>query len=211
MRILVVASTKAEIEIFQAQNTEAKIDILITGVGMIATTFKLTQVLSQNDYDLVINAGIAGAFFEELEIGEVVEIRSEQFPEIGAEDDNSFISIFELGLLDENTYPFQKGKLINPDAGISNLKLVDGVTVNTVHGNELSIQNVIDQFSPDVESMEGAAVAFVCLQENIKFIQIRAISNYVEKRNKSAWNVPLALGNLNIVLEKLVFKLRIDG
>jgi futalosine hydrolase len=171
----------------------------------------LTQVLSQNDYDLVINAGIAGAFFEELEIGEVVEIRSEQFPEIGAEDDNSFISIFELGLLDENTYPFQKGKLINPDAGISNLKLVDGVTVNTVHGNELSIQNVIDQFSPDVESMEGAAVAFVCLQENIKFIQIRAISNYVEKRNKSAWNVPLALGNLNIVLEKLVFKLRIDG
>ena len=211
MRILVVASTKAEIEIFQAQNTEAKIDILITGVGMIATTFKLTQVLSQNDYDLVINAGIAGAFFEELEIGEVVEIRSEQFPEIGAEDDTSFISIFELGLLDENTYPFQKGKLINPDAGISNLKLVDGVTVNTVHGNELSIQNVIDQFSPDVESMEGAAVAFVCLQENIKFIQIRAISNYVEKRNKSAWNVPLALGNLNIVLEKLVFKLRIDG
>ena len=211
MRILVVASTKAEIETFQAQITDSEIDILITGVGMVATTYGLTKVLSQNDYDLVINAGIAGAFFEELEIGEVVEIRSEQFPEIGAEDDNSFISIFELGLLGENEYPFLKGKLINPDAGISNLKLVDGVTVNTVHGNELSIQNVIDQFSPDVESMEGAAVAFVCLQENIKFIQIRAISNYVEKRNKSAWNVPLALGNLNIVLEKLVFKLRIDG
>ena len=101
MRILVVASTNAEIDIFQSQNTGAEIDILITGVGMIATTFKLTKVLSQNDYDIVINAGIAGAFFEELEIGEVVEVSSEQFPEIGAEDHNSFISIFELGLLGE--------------------------------------------------------------------------------------------------------------
>ena len=211
MRILVVASTKAEIEIFQAQNIESEIDILITGVGMVATTFQLTKVLSRKDYDVVVNAGIAGAFFKKLEIGEVVEVRSEQFPEIGAEDDTSFISIFELGLLDENAYPFQKGKLTNPDTGIPNLKLVDGVTVNKVHGNKLSIQKVVDQFSPDVESMEGAAVAFACLQENIKFIQIRAISNYVEKRNKSAWNVPLALGNLNIVLEKLVFKLRIDG
>jgi len=211
MRILVVASTKAEIEIFQAQNTEAEIDILITGVGMVATTFRLTKVLSQNDYDVVVNAGIAGAFFKKLEIGEVVEVRSEQFPEIGAEDDTSFISIFELGFLGENEYPFLKGKLINLDAGISNLKLVDGVTVNKVHGNKLSIQNVIDQFSPDVESMEGAAVAYVCLQEKIKFIQIRAISNYVEKRNKSAWNVPLAVRNLNIVLEKLIFKLRVDS
>ena len=211
MRILVVASTNAEIDIFQSQNTGAEIDILITGVGMIATTFKLTKVLSQNDYDIVINAGIAGAFFEELEIGEVVEVSSEQFPEIGAEDHNSFISIFELGLLGENDYPFLKGKLTNPDAGISNLKLVDGITVNTVHGNKLSIQKVINQFSPGIESMEGAAVAYVCLQEKIRFLQIRAISNYVEKRNKSAWNIPLAVGNLNIVLEKLVFMLRVEG
>ncbi|MBT6439404.1 MAG: futalosine hydrolase [Flavobacteriales bacterium] len=211
MRILVVASTMAEIDTFQAQNTESEIDILITGVGMVATTFRLTKVLSQNDYDIVVNAGIAGAFFKKFEIGEVVEVRSEQFPEIGVEDDNSFISIFELGLLGANEYPFQKEKLTNPDTGIPNLKLVDGVTVNKVHGNNLSIQKVVDQFSPDVESMEGAAVAFVCLQENIKFIQIRAISNYVEKRNKSAWNVPLAVRNLNIVLEKLVFKLRVDS
>lgn len=211
MRILVVASTTAEIETFQAHNTDSEMDILITGVGMVATTFKLTKVLSQNDYDIVVNAGIAGAFFKKLEIGEVVEVRSEQFPEIGAEDDNGFISIFELGFLGENEYPFLKEKLTNPDTGIPNLKLVDGVTVNKVHGNNLSIQKVVDQFSPDVESMEGAAVAFVCLQENIKFIQIRAISNYVEKRNKSAWNVPLAVRNLNIVLEKLVFKLRVDS
>jgi len=91
------------------------------------------------------------------------------------------------------------------------LTLVEGVTVNKVHGSQLSIQKVIKQFSPDVESMEGAAVSYVCMQQQIKFIQIRAISNYVEKRNKSAWNIPLAVRNLNIMLQKLVLNLRVES
>ena len=52
--------------------------------------------------------------------------------------------------------------------------------------------------------MEGAAFFYVCLQEKIPFLQIRSISNYVEKRNKSNWNIPLAIDNLNVVLLDII-------
>ena len=48
--------------------------------------------------------------------------------------------------------------------------------------------------------MEGAAFFYVCLCENIPFLQIRAISNYVEQRNEKNWNIPLAIKNLCLTL-----------
>jgi futalosine hydrolase len=60
------------------------------------------------------------------------------------------------------------------------------------------------QFNPQIESMEGAAVFYVCLKTNINCIQIRTISNNVERRNKNNWNIPLALKNLqNITINLL--------
>ena len=76
--------------------------------------------------------------------------------------------------------------------------------MNTVHGNMASIEKVIKKYKPEIESMEGAAFFYVCEKENIPSIQLRAISNYVERRNKDNWNIPLALQNLKLALEKLL-------
>jgi futalosine hydrolase len=45
--------------------------------------------------------------------------------------------------------------------------------------------------------MEGAAVAYVCERFDVPWVQIRAISNMVEPRNRSAWDIPLAIKNLH--------------
>ena len=87
------------------------------------------------------------------------------------------------------------------------MKQVKSITVNTVHGNEKSIKNIVRRLNPDIENMEGAAVFKVCETFNIPCIQIRAISNYVEKRNKESWNIPLAIQNLNIEVEKIILNL----
>jgi futalosine hydrolase len=55
-----------------------------------------------------------------------------------------------------------------------------------------------------VESMEGAAFMFACEIEDIPYVQIRAISNYVEKRNKEGWNIPLAIENLNRKIMEII-------
>jgi len=39
---------------------------------------------------------------------------------------------------------------------------------------------------------------------NIRFIQIRSISNYVEERNRENWNLDLAIRNLNIELRNII-------
>ena len=87
------------------------------------------------------------------------------------------------------------------------MKKVKSITVNTVHGNENSIQEIVKRLNPDVESMEGAAVFQACKEFVIPCMQIRAISNKVEKRNKSNWDMPLAIKNLNIAVENIIAEL----
>jgi len=55
-----------------------------------------------------------------------------------------------------------------------------------------------------VESMEGAAFFMACEQFEIPCIQIRAISNKVEKRNTANWDLSLAIKNLNNKVEKII-------
>ena len=73
-----------------------------------------------------------------------------------------------------------------------------------MHGNENSINNIVERLHPDIESMEGAAVFKVCEEMKIPCIQIRSISNKVEKRNKENWNLDLAISNLNVEVEKII-------
>lgn len=196
MKILIVAATRLEIMPFLnhhhlANNNfiqTAKFDTLITGVGMVATAFSLGAVLN-NSYELVLNVGIAGSFDKQYEIGTLVQITEDSISELGAEDHHNFIPIEGLG--------FGMSKFYSSSDINLNLPKVKGITVNTVHGNKESIQEVVLRFSPQVESMEGAAVFYACQQKNIPALQVRSISNLVEARNQCNWNIPLAVRRLN--------------
>jgi futalosine hydrolase len=74
---------------------------------MMATTFALTRALSQGKYDLVIGAGIAGAFDTALALGECVLVQEEQLGDLGAEDHEEFLDVIELGLLRADEAPFK--------------------------------------------------------------------------------------------------------
>ena len=78
------------------------------------------------------------------------------------------------------------------------------ITVNTVHGCEERISKTEARFHPQLESMEGAAFFYACKTAKVPCVQIRSISNYVERRNKTSWNIPLAIHNLNIEILKLL-------
>jgi futalosine hydrolase len=203
MKILIVAATEHELKGLKATlmaNEISSIDFLVTGVGMINTTFELTKVLLQNTYDYVINIGIAGSFDRTINLGEVVWVRKELFSEMGAEDGDEFLSLIQLGLQTHDDFPFEWGELkapILPEINaLAQLKQVRGITVNKVHGNEASILKTNMQCSPQVESMEGAAVFYVAMKMNIPCIQIRSISNYVERRNRESWKIKEALESL---------------
>lgn len=189
---LVVAATVAEIEQCIPYLQERNIPYLITGVGMVSTCYALSKRIAKRDFSYIINIGIAGSLNKDLEIGSLVEIIEDTFSELGAQDGENFLSVKELGF-GNATFTFQQP--LNLDL---QLLQVSGITVNTVHGNETSIHTIMKRFpSIQTESMEGAAVFYVCEQENIPCVQVRSISNYVEVRDKSRWNIPLAIQNIN--------------
>lgn len=221
MNILLVTATAFEVAplaaMMQLQEKSGKlhrygynghnVHILCTGIGMTATAFYLGKVLPGN-YDVVINLGLAGSFNRNLDPGDVVNVYSDRFSELGAEDGDNFLTLAELNLPDDNAFLFANGELLN-NSMITNpvidlLPKVNGITVNTVHGNETSIGKTIDRFHPIVESMEGAAFLYCCKAERMPCVQVRAISNYVERRNREAWNIPLAIENLNNTAKKIL-------
>lgn len=225
MNILLIAATEAEIalltEYIEPFRTSANghtyafgnagISLLITGVGMVATAYNLTKQLAKNHYDMVLQAGVGGAFSNSIALGDVVIVERECFADLGAEDNGKYIDIFEMGLLQANETPFTDKWLEVPEISLPKvleLKRVSGVTVNTVSGSAATIQRIIDTYNPDVESMEGAAMHYICLQEGVSFVQIRAISNYVEPRDKAKWQMGKAIKNLNDVLKTFADSLK---
>lgn len=214
MNILLVSATKQEIEPFlqkagiSLQNAvlsphvykNHSLYILITGVGIAQTSFYLGKYLSPK-FDLAINVGICGSFNRLIKLGEVLQVNEDYFADLGAEDGEKFLSIDELGLpaayyvKNENAFVLDK------------MKQVRGVTVNTTHGDDASIQKLTTRLKADVESMEGAAFFYACNMEKVKSLQLRAVSNYVEKRDRSKWEIALAVKNLNETLSSILSSL----
>jgi futalosine hydrolase len=204
MRILVVAATEPEVLSLKSELESPKskadsrlktadLELLITGVGMVATAFALGRHLATNKYDLVINLGIAGSFDRSIALGEVVEVTEDHLSELGAQDDEAFLPIESMGFGES---------LFRPTAVLSgyanfNLRQASAITVNTVHGHEPSIKKLTGRLKSQLESMEGAAFFYACKQVGVSCLQIRAVSNYVEKRNRDAWQIGLAIKNLN--------------
>jgi futalosine hydrolase len=212
MKILIVAATSMEVKFLvdefklldekshilrEYEFAGAKIDILITGIGTTFTAFHLLNTLRDNEYDQVLNIGIAGSLCREIKIGEIVNVISEEFADLGIEKNDEFLTLFESGFMDSNEFPFEHGILkATYNDEIFNYKKVRGITTNKSHGRKSSIAEIHQKFSAHVESMEGAAVFYVCNWLGIPCFQIRTISNFVEPRDSSKWDIPLALENL---------------
>lgn len=213
-KFLIVAATKYEVEpllnhfdvkvygdtgIFMNEG-DLQLEVLITGIGMVNTAYYMGRS-THSLHDYAINVGICGAVNKNLNIGEVVNVTEDTLSEMGAENDTEFVKYEDLKLGGSNTFQ----NLVQIDnATLNQLKKVKGITVNSIHGNEESIKKVISLYNPDVESMEGAAFFRGCESLSENYFQIRAISNYVEKRDRSKWNIPLAIDNLNETVIKII-------
>jgi futalosine hydrolase len=226
VRILLVSATAAEIgpvtaglrperesgpKTMRFVGNGHDIDVLVTGVGMVATATWCTHALGLERYDLALNLGVCGSFDRSLPPGSVVHVVSDSLPELGAEDGDAFLSIHELHLLGENDPPFVNGRLVNQappiSATLASLPAVNGITVNTVHGRDQSIAAVAARVSPQVESMEGAAFMYACLVNGQRFAQVRAVSNVVERRNREAWKLADAVASLGAVSLRMLNEL----
>jgi futalosine hydrolase len=204
MNLLIVSATEIEIAPFLKENNKA--DVLITGVGIPATIFHLTKKLLQINYDMVIQAGIAGTFNNGINLEEVVLVREDTFADIGIEENGNFINLFETGLMNKNDFPYKNGWLVNNNSILkkNQFSVAKAITINKITDDHLQLKGLQQKFGAEIESMEGAAFHYVCLQQKINFLQIRAISNTVGERDKTKWQLKNAIENLNKELLQLI-------
>lgn len=210
MNILLVAATRPEVAPLlqsdawhsygaetanhDASSAPSTAQLLVTGVGIAATAYALGRHLATHQYDLAVNLGIAGSFDRRFALGDVLEVTQDTFAEQGAEDDTRFLSLDDLGF---GITTYRASTSLSAYYDNPGIVQATAITASTAHGNELSIAALQQRLQAQLESMEGAAFFYACQQAGLPAIQIRAVSNYVEKRNRENWKIGLAVKNLN--------------
>jgi len=218
MKVVVTAATTGEWmpallnipALYTSDSHRSKVLFHQSGVGMLSSAVSLTSLMIDDKPDFVIQTGIAGTFDTKLNLGKVVVIKDEMLGDMGVMEDNKWKDIFDLKLEKSSYPPFEKRKLSNPFLETFNLlKLpeVNAITINQITTGEERMQQLIKKYDPTIESMEGAALHYVCREFNIPFIQLRAISNYVGERDKSNWKIQEAIENLNQTILRFIDKL----
>ena len=184
-----------------------EIEVLITGIGSAATSYALTRQVRWRTPELVIQAGLGGSFNNDYPPESVAFIREDVFADLGAIQNSGFTDIFDLGLADSNGHPFTNRMLVNDQTTLwvkYGLPFVSGATVNCISSTPEQVGWIRNKYNPVIESMEGAALHYTCLMENIPFIQLRAVSNFAGERDKNNWKMKEAIAILNEKLRRIL-------
>ena len=196
MNVLVIAATDRELTGLKEitfTRPSLMVNTAVTGVGLMPSTYAIMQLIARLKPDLIIQVGIAGSFNPTLVLGTAVTVRQEMMADMGVYETNGYHDIFELGLAEKNMPPFEQGAIVNHHDHLiesASLPAVSAVSVNEISTSAEKINVFAEKYKADIESMEGAALHYVCAMQQIPFIQIRGISNLVGERVKTKWKIP---------------------
>jgi futalosine hydrolase len=217
MHVVITAATRGEWMPAYEQLTKAnasnngnfKVSFHQSGVGLLASAVSLTLLAVQQP-SLIIQAGIAGCFNANAELGKVFVVGNEMLGDTGVDENNVWKDVFDLNLVQPNTAPFIERMLPNPwlqQYNFLKLPVVNSISINEITTSVKRKQQIAEKYNPFIESMEGAALHYTCRLQNIPFLQVRAISNYIGERDKANWKMKDAIVNLNNTLLEYIEKL----
>ncbi len=185
----------------------AAIRLLITGPGPVNAAQALTAAIENEKPQMIIQTGCAGAFKAAgMEMGDIGIATMEIDAHLGIDLGDEFLAPLPFPVLCRNSaeirnqYPIPerpvKGalKILLPIFQKEGIQVKSGpfVTVSAITGTDARADALYAQYAPLMESMEGAAGAHVAIHYDIPFLEIRAASNFVGKRDRSRWDLPTA-------------------
>lgn len=202
-RILIATAVEAEREAvlrgLTHLTTAIVIDVIAAGVGPASAAASTAAALARAaaPYSLVISAGIGGGFPGRADIGSLVLASSILTADLGAETPEGFIIVDELGFGSARVQvseAWNERLLRAMSAEKLPVSVAPAITVSSATGSaataELRARLVPGAAS---EGMEGYGVAIAAAQQGIPVTELRAISNAVGPRDRSAWRIGDAL------------------
>lgn len=207
-----------------------KIMHIASGIGKTNAAHAATVLILEFSPDLIINFGIGGAYPSAgLGLGDIAIAEKEVYGDEGLLLEGGFQTTGAIGIpfLKKgrkkyfNEFPLDKSlltkamdifkrqlyfppPLLKERARGINIKSGAFVTVSAITGTDNRARELEKRFSAICENMEGAAVAHVCTMYGIPMLEIRGISNVVETRDKSKWEIKLAAENCQRIVLHLI-------
>ncbi len=190
--------------------------LIETGIGAVNTAQTLTVALQEIDPKLVLQIGIGGAYLGSgLDKGDIALATEENYGDLGVITSAGWFPADEIGIpvLSTNrdyynTYSLDSTLVARAQHILeqSGEQVVPGpfVTVQQCTGREDIGNELAARFKAICENMEGAAAAHISTLYSVPFLELRAISNLVEDRNKDAWDIPQSVQRVQIAARKFI-------
>lgn len=200
MNVLYVYAAPVEGDAIEARLGRA----LRLGVGKTAAACSLARALATEPRpDAVLLFGIGGAYPDRhrsapataLRLLDVCVVGSDVLADDGVLTPDGFRSLDAMGFGSSGPY-HSDPTLTQQIQAILRCPLVAGATVSTCSGEEARSAANAKRSNASIESMEGAAVAFVCQQFGIPFAQLRVVSNETGDRARGGWDLKGAIQEL---------------
>lgn len=172
-------------------DARAAVTLLVGGVGPAAVAASTAMTLAREPHDAVVSAGIGGAFSHAARIGDVLVADRIIAADLGADGPEGFQSVEELGFGTATV-------AATPLDGLKTLAVRgDLLTVTTATGTAERAKWLRDRYPGAIgEAMEGYGVAMAATRLGLPVAELRAVSNLVGPRDRSAWRIGEALAAL---------------
>jgi futalosine hydrolase len=196
--------------------------ILCTGgMGKVNAAHAATLMLVRFDPEAVIVFGIGGAYPSSgAGIGDLAIAKEEIAGDEGVLTREGFRDTRYIGIplvktaKSEvySTYPASE-PLLNSSlqslgayrkSGQGKIHVGSFVTLSTCTGTTARARELDERYNALCENMEGAAVAQVAALHGIPWLEVRGISNIVEDRDLTKWDIPRASGAAQQAVQHIV-------
>jgi futalosine hydrolase len=209
-------------ETFINERGAARVIILRTGIGKAAAAAATASLILSRRPDLIINTGCGGASpASGLSTGNLAIATGEIFADDGVETPAGWRSMEQvgLGIAEYGNARLHNRIPLSPKSAADACLLAASLgipfhagmflTVSTCSGATNRGEEIVSRFEGICENMEGAAVALTASLYEVDCLEVRGISNLVEDRDLSRWDIPAAMSAVTAFMTKLIERITV--
>jgi futalosine hydrolase len=181
------------------------------GVGKVAAAVHCQVLLRErSNVRCVLLFGVAGAYparhrdgAPPVPVGRLAVVASERFGDEGVVTPDGFLDLGAMRLGDSGPFVADPRLAAAAAERLAAVR-VAGATVSTCSGTDAASRAMQERTGADVETMEGAAVAFVCRRFEVPLLHVRAISNWTGDRDRGEWQLGAAVDAVQRAVRRLL-------
>lgn len=179
------------------------------GIGKAAAASATISLLHYCQPAALVLFGCGGAYPNSgLKVGDLALADAEVFGDDGVETAEGFQDLASMGIAMRQSHKSDRGNWPLDQAlqawaqeqlqgwtATKDILMASGpfVTVSTCTGTTTRAIAIEERTRGICENMEGAATALACEQMTVPMLELRGISNLVEDRDTSRWNLPAGM------------------